>query len=61
MKFPEGDPRNAKTLDEACKNPDGTYNAWRLGSWLTSIVGKNGFSPEELKAEYEKRKARGKR
>lgn len=31
------DPRKAKTLGEACQNPDGTYNGIRLMSWLSGL------------------------
>lgn len=32
------DPRKAKTLGEACINPDGkTYNGYRALSWLSGI------------------------
>lgn len=41
------DPRKAKTLDEACKNPDGTFNAIRLMSWLTECVAPGRGIPEE--------------
>lgn len=53
------DPRKAKTLGEACMNPDGTYNAWKLGAWLISATtgNKEGPTPDELKAEFERRKA----
>lgn len=48
------DPREAKTLGEACKNADGeTYNGIRALSWLS------GFSEAEVtrlvKAAMEKR------
>jgi len=54
------DPRKAKTLEEACGNGDGTYNGYRLLSWLSEVVrpGK-GFSVEEVKRlESEARKRR---
>jgi len=41
------DPRKAKTLEEACKNPDGTFNAIRLMSWLSECVASGRGIPEE--------------
>jgi len=41
------DPRKAKTLDEACKNPDGTFNAIRLMSWMSEIFAPGRGIPEE--------------
>lgn len=32
------DPRSAKTLGEACQNPDGTYDGLKLMSWLSEAV-----------------------
>ena len=44
------DPRRAKTLDEASRNPDGTYNALRALSWLSEAVHPGrGFSLEEVR------------
>lgn len=34
----DSDPRKAETLDEACRNPDGTYNGARLLSWLSEVL-----------------------
>lgn len=31
------DPRDAKTLGEACDNGDGTYNGLRALSWLSGV------------------------
>jgi hypothetical protein len=42
------DPRKAKTLGEACMNPDGkTFNMIRLMSWLTECVAPGRGIPEE--------------
>ena len=44
------DPRLAKTVGEACANGDGTYDAYRLFSWLSRVVGGgDGISVEEVK------------
>jgi len=44
------DPRKAKTLGEACANGDGTYNAYRLLSWLTEAVAPGkGVSESEVR------------
>lgn len=55
------DPRQAKTLGEACQNPDGTYNAFKLLSWLSAVVGGGqGMSESEVRSMAEdilKRKA----
>jgi hypothetical protein len=32
------DPRKAKTLDEACRNPDGTYNGLKMMSWVSEAM-----------------------
>jgi len=32
------DPRKAKTLEEACANGDGTYNALKALSWLSEVL-----------------------
>ncbi|MEE5136198.1 hypothetical protein V2J83_11860 [Pseudomonas alliivorans] len=32
------DPRNAKDLDEAARNEDGTYNGLRALSWLSRVL-----------------------
>lgn len=45
------DPRKAKTVGEACENGDGTYNGYRLLSWLSEAVNPGkGFSFEEIQA-----------
>lgn len=42
MRFPAGDPRNARTLGEAGRNPDGTYNLAKTMSWLTAAMSRGG-------------------
>lgn len=57
------DPRKAKTLDEACRNPDGSYNGFRLVSWLSAVCfpGAKGMSPDEAREIYERvKRERGK-
>jgi hypothetical protein len=44
----KNDPRHASTLGEACKNPDGTHNGYKLLSWLS------GMPEEEVKAIADK-------
>jgi len=41
------DSRKAETLDEACKNPDGTYNGYRLLSFLTEATNRGKRMTEE--------------
>jgi hypothetical protein len=41
-----GDPRNAQTLDEACANGDGTFNGYRLFSWLSEATSPGKGLPE---------------
>ena len=56
----ESDPRKARTLDDAAKNPDGTYNAIRALSWLSDVItGGKGIPVEEVTkiAEDVKRRA----
>ena len=44
------DPRQAKTLDEACANDDGTYNGIKLLSWLSEVFNPTkGFSEQEVR------------
>jgi len=52
------DPREARTLDEAAANGDGTYNGFRLLSWLSEALHPGqGVSEEDIRADYEKIKA----
>lgn len=53
------DPRNAKTLEEASANGDGTYNALRALSWLSEVLrpGK-GLPVEEVGKIAEQVKAK---
>jgi hypothetical protein len=50
------DPRNAKTVEEACINEDGkTFNAFKLLSFLSEALNPgSGISEQEVKAEFEK-------
>lgn len=44
------DPRTAKTLGEACANSDGTYDGFRLLSWLSECLSPGkGVSVGEVK------------
>jgi len=53
------DPRKAHTLDEAARNPDGTYNGARALSWLSSIISSgDGLSEEEVMKIWADVKAR---
>lgn len=56
------DPRKVGTLEEACKNPDGTYSAINLLSWLSGTLNPGkGVPAEEVRKMAEeairKRKA----
>jgi hypothetical protein len=52
------DPRRTKTLDEASRNPDGTYNGARALSWLSEALhpGK-GVNLEEVLRSWDRAKA----
>jgi len=55
-----GDPRKADTLDEAARNPDGTYDGARALSWLSDMLlgdGK-GVSEDEVRAMFADAKAK---
>ena len=53
------DPRKAETLDEACTNGDGTYNGYRLLSWLSEALNPGkGFPEEEVRKMVEEAKAK---
>lgn len=55
------DPRKAATLEEACANGNGTYNGYRLLSWLSeSLNPGKGFSEQEVRDIHEQVKARRK-
>lgn len=44
------DPRKADTLGEACRNPDGTYSAINLLSWLSEAMNPGkGIPAEEVR------------
>ena len=49
------DPRQAKTLEEAAKNSNGTYNGVKLLSWLSEALNPGkGIPEEEVKEIAEK-------
>lgn len=51
--------RKAKTLDEAARNPDGTYNGASALSWLSDVLtGGKGVPPEEVQQMFENAKAK---
>lgn len=44
------DPRKAENLDEAARNPDGTYNAIKALSWLSDVLtGGNGIPEDDVR------------
>jgi len=52
------DPRKAKTMEEAGKNPDGTWNAIKVLSWLSECLNPGkGIPEEEVRSIWEKKKA----
>lgn len=55
------DPRKAETLGEACANADGTYNGYKLLSFLSEACNPGkGLSEAEVRtmaAEVQRRKA----
>lgn len=57
------DPRKAKTLGEACQNPDGTFNGLRLMSWLSEAVAPGKGLPVEevakIAEQIKQRRAKG--
>jgi len=47
------DPRKAETLDEAARNPDGTYNGARALSWLSDVLtGGKGITEYEVRQMF---------
>lgn len=45
------DPRHAKDLDAAARNPDGSYNGIRMLSWLSEVLHPGaGLNEEEVRA-----------
>ena len=53
------DPRKAGTLDEAARNPDGTYNGARALSWLSDVLtGGKGVSEDEVSTMFADAKAK---
>jgi hypothetical protein len=59
MTTPANDPRQAQTLDEASRNPDGTYNGARAISWLSAVLtGGKGMSEQEVRAIWDRERAK---
>lgn len=59
MELNMADPRKAETLDEAARNPDGTYNGARALSWLSDVLtGGKGVSEAEVMVMFEDVKAK---
>jgi hypothetical protein len=55
----KSDARKADTLDEAARNPDGTYNGARALSWLSDVLtGGKGMSEDEVRAVFADAKAK---
>ena len=55
------DPRNAQTLEEACKNPDGTFNGLRMLSWLSEALNPgHGISVDDVRLISAEVQMRGK-
>lgn len=53
------DPRNANTLDEAARSPDGTYDGARALSWLSGVLtGGKGVPEAEIRQMFADAKAR---
>lgn len=53
------DPRKAKSIEEACANGDGTFNGYRLMSYLSEAMNPGkGFSVEEVEAMARKGKVK---
>lgn len=59
------DPRNAKTVDEACANGDGTFNGARLLSFLSEVLhpgaGLSEAEVHEIAAEVQAKQQKGAR
>lgn len=53
------DPRKAKSIEDACSNGDGTFNGYRLMSFLSEAMNPGkGFSVEEVEAMARKGKVK---
>jgi hypothetical protein len=53
------DPRNADTLDDAARNPDGTYDGACALSWLSDVLtGGKGMTEGEVRAMFADAKAK---
>ena len=48
MEIEMKDPAKADTLDEAARNPDGTYNGYKAIEWLSSILGDSKPTKEQM-------------
>ncbi len=49
------DPRKADTLDEAARNPDGTYDGAKALVWMNSILHPGSkITEEDVRAMWEK-------
>lgn len=54
-----GGPVEARTLEDAAKNPDGTWNGFKAMSWMSEALNPGrGFTPEEVEAIWDDVKAR---
>lgn len=51
------DPREAMTLGDACQNPDGTYNTFKMLSWMSEVLNPgNGMTEADVRRVYDERK-----
>lgn len=49
------DPRKANDLDEAARNDDGTWNAFRALSWLSEVLNPGkGISEDVIRSDVER-------
>ncbi len=52
------DPRKATTLEEAARNPDGTYNGARALAWMSEAISPGqGLSEQEVRKMWERAQA----
>ncbi|GAB6036133.1 hypothetical protein JCM15519_06920 [Fundidesulfovibrio butyratiphilus] len=52
------DPRKAATLEEAARNPDGTYNGARALAWLSEALSPGqGLSEQEVRKLWDEAQA----
>ena len=53
------DPRDAPDLDQASRNPDGTYDGAKALSWLSNVLtSRQGLTVDEIREAWEDAKAR---